>query len=70
MSRLIRNLIRGAASVLDIFPVPVHHRIESPTERRTAAEALHLDWCRVGEDLRGAINRGGHGQNRENVTAE
>jgi len=54
MTTLIRNFVHGAASLLEIQPLP-DPRPTRPVKRRTDAEALRGDWQQVGGDLHRAI---------------
>jgi len=67
MSKLIRNLISGVSSVMDISPArtepgrnPAQHIL-----RRSDAEAIREDWMTVGGDLRGALEEYGDVQQVE-----
>ncbi|KKM94165.1 hypothetical protein LCGC14_1201090 [marine sediment metagenome] len=55
MRRTIRNLLRGAATILEIAPGTRTGSIGVWNVDRDDAEALRGDWERVGKDLEKAI---------------
>jgi hypothetical protein len=50
MTRLVKNFLRGAAGVLDLFPASRHQDYYSRLHK-TEADALRQDWERVGQNL-------------------
>lgn len=56
MGKLIRNLVKGVGSLLDIQPSPHRGRASDCLPKRSDAEAMRDDWVQVGDDLRKAIN--------------
>ncbi|MBU0568021.1 hypothetical protein KKC52_08230 [bacterium] len=55
MPRLIKNLLRGAGSVINIWPNSNHQQKAYP--HKSDAEALRQDWERIGRDFRCAIGK-------------
>ena len=56
MNKKVKNWLRGAASVAQIWP-DTSTRVREMLPRRTDAEALYGDWQRVGGDIRKAIGQ-------------
>ncbi len=56
MGRVIKNLVRGVGTLLDIQPSPHRSRASRCLPKRSDAEAMQDDWKQVGDDLRKAMN--------------
>jgi hypothetical protein len=69
MTRMLRNIIRGVSSVVEIAPPARVARIENPARHRSDADALRGDWQRVGDDIRASAEhqaaRSAHEQHLE-----
>jgi len=66
MTRLIKNLLRGAGSIMAIYPAEsAAARARAIHPYRTDAEALRRDWNRVGQDLWGAMDTYKHEQKKQ-----
>lgn len=57
MSRKLKNFIRGAGSVANVWPTPAENHIGEGLLERTDAEALRSDWEAIGRDLWSSINQ-------------
>lgn len=58
MTRITRQFLRGAGSVLDLAPVVGPSRVGRGINlNRSDAEALRRDWQRVADDFRTAFDR-------------
>lgn len=58
MPDLMRNILRGAGTVLELMPSRPA-RFQAGRRLRTSPEALAHDWRVVGDHLRNAISRTG-----------
>ncbi len=52
----IKNLLRGASTVMSLYP-NTGDELRMRFLDRSDAEALHDDWVKVGEDLRKAMSQ-------------
>lgn len=51
MTRLLKNIMRGAGSTLDILPAPGRRQRDFNAYHGTDGQALTKDWEKVGGDL-------------------
>ena len=51
MSKKLKNLLKGAASIFEIYP-NTSARLRKRFLERTDAEALYSDWQKIGNDIR------------------
>jgi len=57
LRRSLRNMLKGAGSILNLFPAP-SPPIELPKFLdRTDEEALASDWQKTGDAMRSAMNK-------------
>ncbi len=56
MSEKVKNWLRGAGSLVQIWP-DTSTRVRERFLQRSDAEALYGDWQRVGDDIRKAIGQ-------------
>ena len=57
MTEVIRNIIRGVGSLLEINPPPRRSRAMKNHAHKTDADLLAEDWQQVGRDIYGAMNQ-------------
>jgi hypothetical protein len=56
MPNLLKNLVVGAGSVLELMPAS-RPRFDSKLKLRSVNESLRSDWERVGQHLRQAMSK-------------
>ncbi len=52
MGKVIKNIVRGIGSLMDIQPAPHKSRASHCLPKHSDMEAMRNDWRQVGEDLR------------------
>jgi len=52
MTELIKNIMRGAGSVLSVYPPEGQKHSFQAGRHMSAQDALHSDWERIGGDFR------------------
>ena len=65
MKELLRNIIAGAGSTLEIYPPPIYFRSRILVNRNDG-ESLKDDWLKIGEDFKRALGK--HVEEKENKT--
>lgn len=61
MGKNIKHWLRGAASTIQLRP-DTASRMKEEFLQRTDSEALYHDWQRIGNDIKTAIGKYGHGK--------
>lgn len=61
MTEHLKNILKGAASVLEIWP-DNRDRLERIHPYKSDADALRSDWERVGADMWKAVEKEAHGE--------
>lgn len=56
MPGTIRNILRGAGTVLSVMPEPYTIVIAPSIAGKSDFEAIYSDWRLIGEDLQAALN--------------
>lgn len=56
MGKMIKNLVRGVGSLLDIQPAPHRSCASHRLPELSDMEAMRNDWRHVGDDLRKAMS--------------
>jgi len=57
MGKMLRNIVRGVGTLLEIHPPPRQSRVMKNLSRKTDADLLREDWEQVGRDLSYAMNQ-------------